>query len=196
MSGDDRIGIVADVHGEHRLLDRVLNRCRALDVDRIVLLGDLFDRVDQAETCAALLAEWDVAGVLGNHEIDALHHRRAQALSLGPRTSAVLESLRTELVIGEARFIHEPPSTHRPDPLDQVLGRFNAIAIHHAARITFSGHTHHRTARDDRGPLDVANGRLSLYSDRRYFINPGAAADGLFAVWDRPREMVYFEHVW
>jgi predicted phosphodiesterase len=191
-----RLGILADVHGEHRLLRRALDHCRLLSVERIVLLGDLFDRVDQAELCASLLRDWDVLGVFGNHELDALSHRRERELHLGPHADAVLETLELELVIDDALFIHEAPVSHAPDPLRSVLGRSNGHTSPTSARITFSGHTHHRSARDDRGPLDISGGQLQLRSERRYLINPGATADGLFAIWDRTESIVIFEQVW
>jgi predicted phosphodiesterase len=191
-----RLGILADVHGEHRLLQRALDHLRRLRVERIVLLGDLFDRVDQAELCASLLSDWNIIGVYGNHELDALRHRQENELQLGPYTDAVLETLELELVIDDALFIHEAPVSHAPDPLHSVLGRANGHVHPTGARITFSGHTHHRSARDDRGPLDISGGRLQLRSERRYLINPGATADGLFAVWDRWRSVVIFEQVW
>ena len=58
--------------------------------------------------------------------------------------------------------------------------------------IVFSGHTHFRHAHDERGPLDVSTGRLSLNPQRRYRINPGALTAGQFGIWDRAASLVRF----
>ena len=65
------VGVFADVHGAHGTLGRALALCREAGVETIALLGDLFDRAEQADACALALAPWPVVGVYRNHEREA-----------------------------------------------------------------------------------------------------------------------------
>lgn len=172
---DARLAIMSDVHGEHRTLARVLERCEHREVHRVVLLGDLFDRIDQIDQCIQLLNRWSVTGVLGNHEREALEQRLDREADI----AHLIEGHGESLHLHEAAFVH--------DQLDrsQING----------SRIIFAGHTHVRQASDDRGPLDISLGHIALREDRRYVINPGAVVDGQFAIWDRENQNVLFERV-
>ena len=174
-----------------------MSSCREAGVDQIALLGDLFDRVEQADGCARALAGWSVVGVWGNHEreivLDAAEHG-----ALATETVALLTGLGEIVVIEDVCLLHEAAHWGRSDALARVLGRSpveEPVGHHARARITFAGHTHYRSARDERGPLDVARGSLSLDPVRRYLINPGALAAGQFAVWDREAGVIRFREV-
>lgn len=181
---DGRFAIMSDIHGEHRMLDRALTRCRDRGVDHLILLGDLFDRMDQMERCADQLSDWTVTGVLGNHERDALRHGGELESTLNGFIARLVESLSDHLVLGEALFVHD----HAEVPCD-------ADADGEHPRIVFSGHTHYRQAKDDNGPLDLSLGKIELRDGRRYLINPGALIDGQFAIWERDESHVLFERV-
>ena len=189
MNFGNRVALISDVHGEHRLLRKVLERCRDDGIDSLVLLGDLFDRLDQAERCARYLAEWPgaVGGVIGNHEREALESRLRMNERVAQRTQRLLMNLGDHLVTEEAVFIH-----------DELGWNDGGLRNGHGRRppwITFVGHTHVRAARDDNGPLDIAMGWIPLKANRRYLINPGAVADGHYAIWDRAYTIVQFERV-
>src|SRR5436190_22407908 len=68
----ERLALIADVHGHVESLREALARCREWGVEAVVLLGDLFDRVDEADACVDALAGWRVIGVVGNHEREVL----------------------------------------------------------------------------------------------------------------------------
>ena len=172
---DLRIAIMSDVHGEHRTLARILERCQQQEVHRLVLLGDLFDRVDQIDQCIQQLDGWPVTGVLGNHERDALEQRLDRKADI----AHLIEGHGESLHLYEAVFLH--------DQLDRSLIN--------GSRIIFAGHTHVRQAIDDRGPLDISLGHITLREDRRYVINPGAVVEGQFAIWDRENQNVLFERI-
>jgi predicted phosphodiesterase len=191
------VGLFADVHGSQGTLVRALEECREAGVDQIALLGDLFDRVEQADGCARALVGWPVVGVWGNHEreivLDAAEHG-----TLETDTVQLLTGLGEVVLVEDVCLMHEAAHWGRTDALARVLGRadHNGHLSHHArARITFAGHTHYRSARDERGPLDVARGSLTLDPARRYLINPGALAAGQYAVWDREAGVVRFREV-
>jgi predicted phosphodiesterase len=186
MTLGNRLAIMSDVHGERRLLAEALARCREGDVQSIILLGDLFDRVDQAEACALKLAQWDVAGVLGNHEIEALRHAPITANGYNGHTRRLLESLGGDFLLDDALFVHD-----ELDWKSSTAWRSGELMV----RVIFAGHTHYRAARDEHGPLDITLGSIRLRHDRRYLINPGAVVEGQFAIWDRVEETVTFERV-
>ncbi len=189
------VGIFADVHGAQRTLAGALVACRAAGVEQIALLGDLFDRIEQADACASALAGWPTIGVWGNHEREIALAASTEG-ALAPATVALLTGLREELVVEEARLTHEAAHWGYSAALARLVAhRAAAAPAPDAARITFAGHTHHRAARDERGPLDVGRGTLTLDPARRYLINPGALAVGQYAIWDRGRGIVRFCHV-
>jgi predicted phosphodiesterase len=187
------VGLFADVHGSLPNLTRALERCQAEGVETIALLGDLFDRVEQADPCARAFAGWHVTGVWGNHERE-IALAAAELGVLDAATVDLLQGLDEELLIEEVCFAHEVPRWSH-DPLARLFGRGLVDQEIERARITFAGHTHFRAARNERGPLDVARGALTLDPARRYLINPGALAVGQFAIWDRDSGLVTFRQV-
>ncbi len=200
-----RVALFADVHGSQMTLARALAACREADVEQIALLGDLFDRVEQADACARALAGWPIIGVWGNHEreivLDAAAHGALDAATVRLLTSLgeeVLLEPGRQGALPEAFLTHEAAYWGSGDSVARLFGRATATeqptrAIR--ARITFAGHTHYRAARDERGPLDLGRGSLTLDPTRRYLINPGALAVGQFAVWDRDARVVRFREV-
>lgn len=191
------VGLFADVHGAQGTLRRALAGCREAGVDQIALLGDLFDRAEQADGCARALAGWPVIGVWGNHEreiaMDAAAHGALEA-----DTVRLLTGLDELVIVEDVCLTHEAARWDRADPLARLFGnaaRDGLPSVPAQARITFAGHTHYRAARDERGPLDLARGSLTLDPARRYLINPGALAAGQYAIWDRAAGVVRFREV-
>lgn len=188
------VAVMADVHGEYLALHRALELCRAERVETIALLGDLFDRPDQADRCALLLAGWPVIGVYGNHEREIAISAARRELELRPETVRLLSSLRERLVIGDVCFTHEILGQDWAD--DGALYRdLRSPSRDGRPRVKFAGHTHYRQAWNDRGPLDISRGWLALDPRRRYLINPGALAAGQFAIWHRSQGLVVFREV-
>jgi predicted phosphodiesterase len=197
MSLGRTVALLADVHGEHELLRRALEWCRIEQVETIALLGDLFDRLDQADRCASLLAEWPVIGVYGNHERELALALVGDRVPLHPTTVELLASLRERLEVDDVCFTHDVTDVawlfgaHAAGPFEwDGLARQSG-----RARMTFAGHTHYRQARDDRGPLDLSRRMIELDRRRRYLINPGALVAGQFAIWHRASGQVHFYDV-
>jgi predicted phosphodiesterase len=189
------VALFADVHAATRILSRALAECRVAGVDTVALLGDLFDRDEQADRCVEALEGWNVLGVYGNHEREAALAAAAGALALRAETVALLTLLEDELNIGDVLFTHEVASWGHDDPYARLFGRATVESQPTGPRVTFTGHTHYRQARDERGPLDIARGELTLAPGRRYLINPGPLLTGQFAIWDRESDIVRFRHV-
>src|SRR4051812_9150254 len=131
------VGLFADVHGTHRTLEKALAMCRAEGVTTIVLLGDLFDRAEQADACAAALAGWDVVGVYGNHEREIA--LAADAHGLRPETVHLLSGLAEEVVLGDIMFAHEVEHGGHHRRYAGLPGSLQANGHEEHARITFTG---------------------------------------------------------
>lgn len=192
------VALFADVHGADLTLQRALEICRAEGVETVALLGDLYDRLDQADAVVRPLLGWHVVGVYGNHEEEAARVTSARASLLRPETRAVLAQFRDRVVCERAEFClqHEEAGWGRQDPLATLFGTGQPTnGRRYPARVTFHGHTHYRQARDDRGPLEIARGLVTLDPARRYLINPGALLNGEFAIWDRDAAVVRFHQV-
>jgi len=197
MTLSTRVGIFSDVHGSIRTLERALQVCREEGVETIALLGDLFDRHEQADPCAEVLAGWHVVGVYGNHEREVAIEASLGVYPLREETVRLLSALEEEVIIGDVRLAHEVEHWGHVDPIARLFGRGPHANGHHTVteRLTFTGHTHFRQARDERGTLDIARGALSLDPSRRYLINPGALLIGQYAIWDRQDDVVFFRNV-
>ncbi len=194
-----RVGVFSDVHGATRTLGFALETCRAEGVETIVLLGDLFDRPEQADGCAAVLAGWSVVGVYGNHERDIALAAAEGAYDLLAATIALLSRLQEEVHVDDVRLTHDLPSWGMSDPLARMLARRAGVDVTDVEdampRITFTGHTHFRQARDQHGLLDIARGTLRLDPARRYLLNPGALMIGQYGIWDRDEGVITFRNV-
>lgn len=194
LESHQRIALLADAHGHVDILTRALEACRAERVDALVFLGDLIDRRDQADACVDALDGWSAFGVYGNHE-EALIAALANGGGLGLARATVefFESLRPRIVLGDTCFLHDELDGATHDPVQNF---FRGVEMPHRwdYRIVFSGHTHHRAAVSDQGPLDTAHA-IALDARRRYAINPGALAGGKFAIWERAERVVRFKQV-
>lgn len=192
------VGVFADVHGSTRTLARALERCADEGVDTIALLGDLFDRHEQADACVEALSGWRVIGVYGNHEREVALAAALGEIALAHETVRLLSALREEVVLDDVRLAHEVERWGHVDPIARMFSRSdhaNGRRGDEESRLTFAGHTHVRQARDDRGSLDIGRGTVQLDPARRYLINPGALQIGQYVIWDRAEGIVRFRNV-
>lgn len=189
------VALFADVHAETRTMERALEQCEVAGVETIALLGDLFDRAEEADRCAEVLAEWHVTGVYGNHEREIALAAAAGEIPLRDETILMLSGLQERIVIQEVCFVHEEERWGYVDPVARMFARHETNGHNSSAHITFAGHTHFRSARDERGHLDIARGSLRLEEARRYLINPGALAAGQYAIWNRTTRTIDFHQI-
>ena len=63
-----RLGVIGDIHAEHRRLDAALNFLSGAGVDMICCTGDVADGPGCVDTCCTLLEAADVLTVAGNHD--------------------------------------------------------------------------------------------------------------------------------
>jgi predicted phosphodiesterase len=193
LETSNRIALIADAHGHVDILTRALDACRAERVDALVFLGDLIDRRDQADACADALEGWHAFGVYGNHEEELIATlANGGGAGLNRATVEFFQSLEPRIVLGDACFVHDELEEPRVDPLQKFFNR--TVQPENSYRVLFVGHTHHRAAMSDHGPLDTAHA-ISLDAARRYVINPGALVGGKFAIWERTERVVRFMQV-
>jgi predicted phosphodiesterase len=98
-AGLARIGVIGDVHAEHRRLEVLLDHLRATALDATVCVGDVVNGNGDPNRCAALLEQASVITVRGNHDrwvlsgelhiVDGVH----RLSDLDPATIAFLERL-------------------------------------------------------------------------------------------------------
>ena len=189
------VALFADVHAEVRTLERALEQCNIAGVETVALLGDLFDRAEEADRCAELLAEWHVTGVYGNHEKEIALAAAAGEIPLADETIMMLSLLQERVVIDEVCFVHEEERWGHVDPIARMFHRHESDDHASHAQITFAGHTHFRSARNERGQLDISRGTLRLEEHRRYLINPGALVAGQYAIWNRATRIIEFHSI-
>ncbi len=63
-----RIGLIGDIHAEHRRLDAALAFLHGQSVTSILSTGDIADGDGCVDTCCRLLADASVVAVAGNHD--------------------------------------------------------------------------------------------------------------------------------
>ncbi|HEX3721727.1 MAG TPA: metallophosphoesterase family protein [Nitrolancea sp.] len=195
MTLGKKVALFADVHGAYSTLEHALDQCQTVEVTTIALLGDLFDRAEQADRCALALSGWDVIGVYGNHEREVAVAAGDYRGELRDETLDLLSGLQARVLIDDVCFTHEEEQWGQHDLLARIRRGDEQNGHHPDARITFAGHTHFRSARDEHGPLDISRGMLMLSDRRRYLINPGALASGQYAIWDRESHVVLFHQI-
>jgi len=156
-----RVGVIGDVHAEHRRLEAVLDFMSARKVDAIWCTGDLADGTGDVDACCELLRGARVIAVAGNHDRWLLSNRmrgvpHAHALeALAGATREFLDALpatRTiETVRGPALLCHGvgdndmrkvwPGSARMPI---ERSGELDALIETGCVRFVVNGHLHYR----------------------------------------------------
>lgn len=63
-----KIGLISDIHGNYQALTAVLNRLDAMNVDKIICLGDVVGYYPQVNECCNELRARGIETVMGNHD--------------------------------------------------------------------------------------------------------------------------------
>ena len=156
-----RMGLIGDVHAEHRRLDAALGFLFGQGVDSICCTGDIADGSGCVDTCCRLLADADARVVAGNHDrwllADRLReipdaHRLSQLNDTSRDYLAGLPTTRAiDTPLGSALLCHGvadndlrkvwPGSARMPiarsHELDELIGGGSTHFV-------FNGHLHYR----------------------------------------------------
>jgi putative phosphoesterase len=62
-------GLISDIHGNDVALKAVLAEAKKLKVSQLIFLGDIVGYYYNPKECLAMLSDWDVTYIRGNHEI-------------------------------------------------------------------------------------------------------------------------------
>jgi predicted phosphodiesterase len=188
-----RLGLLADIHEDVPNLTLALQHLQRERVERIVLLGDVFDTGKRLAETVALLTAAGVIGVWGNHELGLCHDRgeRVRARFAGPILD-FMQTLRPRLELGDCLFTHGLPHWDVTDPAVYYLAArpetSEGLAETFAASdhaVYFVGHFHRWLLASPAGPL-TWDGRtdIVLQPGERYLVVVGAVCNGWCAVFD------------
>jgi putative phosphoesterase len=65
----EKFGLISDIHGNDVALKAVLAEAKRLKVSELIFLGDIVGYYYKPKECLAMLSDWDVTYIRGNHEI-------------------------------------------------------------------------------------------------------------------------------
>ena len=190
-----KLGIVSDVHEANALLERALARFRALGVDRVVFLGDLYENGRAIERTAGLLAEAGAVGVYGNHDHGLAFPADYHRARFSGRVLDYVATLHPRLEVEGCLFAHREPWLDGSDVAQiwhvddgesltaDLLARSFAVAPRH--RALFVGHFHRWFAAGPGGPLPWdGSAPLALPPEGPTLVVIHAVCDGYAATYD------------
>lgn len=188
-----KLGILADIHEDVPALTAAIALLRREAVDRVVVLGDLFDTGSDIAETVALLRAADAGGVWGNHELGLCHHPSDGVRSrYGDPVIDYMLSLSPRLEVADCLFTHALPCWDPTDPSiyytgprpETDEGRATSFAAT-PCRVAFIGHFHRWFAATPQQVL-AWDGRAPLPLDaaQRYLVVIAAVCDGWCATYD------------
>lgn len=157
-----KLGIVSDIHEANLLLERALGRFRGLGIERVVVLGDLFETGSGLDRTVSLLAEAGAIGVYGNHDHGLAFPSDYHRERFPARVLDYMATLRPRIEVDGCLFAHREPWLDGSDvaqiwhvdedPLTpDLLARSFAAAPRHRAVLV--GHFHRWFAAGPSGRL-------------------------------------------
>jgi predicted phosphodiesterase len=194
----DRIGLMADSHGEADLINRAAAALRSRGCTSCVHLGDILDttRPDTIDACLQALDTGQIKAIRGNNEHTLLLNRSSW---LDRKAREAIRAMPFGRRIGSALLVHSLPFEDALgvrclfENMDAVqLGGFFA---RYPETVLFRGHSHQpeivrfREASLVRRPM-VEGRPIPLAARQPAVITCGALADGLCLIWDRCRKTV------
>ena len=189
-----KLGLITDIHEHVEFLRLALDRFANIQVDQVVVIGDVCEMGKRLEETCRLLSDVKAIGVWGNHDFGLCvtpdDHARAKY------SAAVIDymtSLRPRMEVGNCHFAHVEPWLNPEDVADlwyfegppdehQNLGRIFDAVPH---RIMFAGHYHKWLLVTPQGIADWrGDSPIRLSGDDRYFVVVGALCEGWSATFD------------
>lgn len=179
----DILGIVADSHGNNRLLAAALAALKGYGAHTLIHLGDMCDSLSPHLTAETLhlLGENGVMGVRGNNECQIVHDLKSYRGENPLHESAALDELPYVINRGALWFTHSAPYPF-PTATRRPVSEFLPALLDDPAipfSVLFRGHSHRPSILEIRGrswekiPVEE-DGEISLDRGRRYIITVGA----------------------
>jgi hypothetical protein len=195
-----RIGLLADIHEDVDRLAAAIACCRRAGADRLLTLGDLYQDGRRFAETVQMLAEAEVSGVWGNHEMGICHEPDDWVKqAFDAPTLAYMAQLRPRLAIDGVLLAHVLP---RHDPTDLMqpwyvdrLPETAAAAVPDFAafphRRMFLGHYHRWLVMTPAGAVPWSSADpLALDPAHRYLVAVAAVCDGWCAVYDTESDVL------
>ncbi len=189
-----KLGILSDIHEAVEMLERALARFDREGVDRVLVLGDVFETGPRMDETVALLDRAGAFGVYGNHDYGLCVEPTAY---IRDRFSApvldYMARLRPRIEVEGSLFAHREPWLDAADlfqiwhvdeePLTSELIARSFDAVPH--RSIFVGHFHCWRAFDRSGPLPwLGDAPFVFPEDRSTLMIVHAVCEGYTATLD------------
>jgi len=166
-----RLGVISDIHADHRALLRALAVLEEHGADKVVCTGDMVEKGPDGDRVVEALREHCVVCVRGNHDDNALRRRRegdedAEDPLLGDEAADFLEGLprqRADLW-GGVRVVMShiaPCGVEEPVEPGLIPKSLKRALRGFEADLLLLGHTHR--------PMKIGHGDL-------WIVNPGSVA--------------------
>lgn len=166
---DVRIGVVSDIHGNHRALARAIDLLGP--IDRLLCVGDAINQHRFSNEVVAMLRDLDATTIWGNHEAAFFgpgSARLREANWIDRSAMQWLEERQTietlELAGRRLLLVHSTPR----QPFGNYVSLLNGGLDHHfadtGADVILCGHTHRPDA---------------VWCGQTLVLNPGSAGEGM-----------------
>lgn len=197
-----KIGIIADSHGEARLIEAAVSFLKSEGCQTIFHLGDICDSYHLAESaaCIKLLQDHRIQGVKGNNDhVITRYHATHENLNLTRSQLAFLNHLPLVREYRNAVFAHSLPFEKELGlscmirPLDQ--SQIELFFRNFPGKILFRGHSHdpeiisHGSA-SSRFTALPARRSVDLRFQNPCIITCGALTEGLCLIWQPEEQTV------
>lgn len=182
-----KVAVLSDIHGNAEALDAVLEQCDALEISRIVCLGDVVGYGADPGYCVDVIRDRADVLVAGNHDraavgledLSSMNDLAAEAIqwTMDALTGSHIDLL-TRLPLehreGDWHFVHGSPE--RPATFPYIFSSSEAAAALKAtdARLTFVGHSHRAFIySEDEGEVVSVEGLIAA-PNARCLVNVGS----------------------
>ena len=199
-----KLGLITDIHEHVEHLQAALDHLRALQVDRIVMIGDVVSMTDRLEETCCLLAGAHVEGVWGNHDFGLCRNVSDELRSrYSPTVIDYMATLRGKMEIDNCLFMHIEPWLDPENLADlwyfegplSVHGNVSRIFDATNCRHMFAGHYHQWLLANPNGICNWSAEVPIDLSDDRYFVVVGALCEGRYATFDTETKLLTPRHV-
>ena len=111
------IAVISDIHGNVPALEAVIEDLRHLQVDEVLVCGDLVGRGPQGHAVVRRIAELGWRCLKGNHEdfLERIRCSKLRETDLLPSTWPALQWMAKDLTVADDAFIEALPMTLEPE---------------------------------------------------------------------------------
>jgi predicted phosphodiesterase len=196
IAPNQRIGIMADSHGDPESIDKGAALLNQQGCTTLVHLGDICDsnRFDTADACVDQVKAHGIIAVKGNNDHTLTADARGKKnTGIRPETLSFLEDLPLSLTVGRTTFVHSRPFVKRLglSAMIGTIGRRDAETYfkENPDGLLLRGHSHtpeiiHRIDNQVHfAPVDAGQ-TFELAGKRPCIVTCGALTSGVVMTWE------------